>query len=90
LANTDSRPVQDTMDFLAGRLNITKDQAIEHIAQSSFLKVSATVQDTANVAVLIASERAHADRNGGECDRWCCLGLMLAMDDDLFVHVTAT
>jgi hypothetical protein len=29
-----------------------------HIAQSSFLKVSATVQDTAHAAVLIACNRA--------------------------------
>jgi 3-oxoacyl-[acyl-carrier protein] reductase len=58
LANTDSRSIQDTMDFLAGQLNITKDQAMRHIAQSSFLKVPATVQDTANAAVLIASDRA--------------------------------
>ena len=58
LANTDSRSIQDTMDFLANQLNITKDQAMAHIAQSSFLKVAATVQDTANAAVLIASDRA--------------------------------
>ena len=57
LANTDSRSIQDTMDFLAGQLNITKQQAITHIAQSSFLKTPATVQDTANAAVLIASDR---------------------------------
>jgi len=58
LANVDSRSIQDTMDFLAGQLNITKDQAIAQIAQSNFLKVPATVQDTANAAVLIASDRA--------------------------------
>jgi len=58
LANTDSRSIQDTMDFLAGQLNITKDQAMAQIAQSNFLRVSATVQDTANAAVLIASDRA--------------------------------
>jgi enoyl-[acyl-carrier-protein] reductase (NADH) len=29
-----------------------------HIAQSTFLKVSATVRDTASAAVLIASDRA--------------------------------
>jgi NAD(P)-dependent dehydrogenase (short-subunit alcohol dehydrogenase family) len=58
LANTDSRSIQDTMDFLAGQLNITKDRALAQIAQSSFLKVSAMVQDTANAAVLIASDRA--------------------------------
>lgn len=57
LANTDSRSIQDTMDFLAGQLNITKDQAMAQIAQQSFLRVPATVQDTANAAVLIASDR---------------------------------
>jgi hypothetical protein len=46
------------MEFLAGQLHITKDQATAQIAQSSFLKVPATVQDTANAAVLIASDRA--------------------------------
>jgi NAD(P)-dependent dehydrogenase (short-subunit alcohol dehydrogenase family) len=58
LANTDSRSIQDTMDFLAGQLNISKDQAMAQIAQSNFLRIPATVQDTANAAVLIASERA--------------------------------
>jgi len=58
LANTDSRSIQDTMDVLARQLNITKDQAIAKIAQSNFLKVPATVADTANAAVLIASDRA--------------------------------
>jgi 3-oxoacyl-[acyl-carrier protein] reductase len=58
LANTDSRSIQDTMVFLAGQLNITKEQAMAQIAQSNFLKVAATVQDTANAAVLIASDRA--------------------------------
>jgi NAD(P)-dependent dehydrogenase (short-subunit alcohol dehydrogenase family) len=58
LANIDSRSIQDTMHFLAGQLNITKDQAMASIAQANFLKVPATVQDTANAAVLIASDRA--------------------------------
>ena len=57
LANIDSRSIQDTMDILAGKLNITQDQAMEQIAHSNVLKVSATVQDTANAAVLIASDR---------------------------------
>jgi enoyl-[acyl-carrier-protein] reductase (NADH) len=46
------------MEFLTKQLPITKDQAIAQIAQSSLLKVPATVQDTANAAVLIASDRA--------------------------------
>ena len=58
LANIDSRSIQDTMEFLAGQLHITKDQAVAQIAQSNFLKVPATVRDTANAAVLIASDRA--------------------------------
>ena len=47
-----------TAMILTGQLNITRDQAIAQIAQASFLKVPATVQDTANAAVLIASDRA--------------------------------
>jgi hypothetical protein len=50
--------IRDTTDFLAGQLHITKDQAVAQIAQSNFLKIPATVQDTANAAVLIASDRA--------------------------------
>jgi NAD(P)-dependent dehydrogenase (short-subunit alcohol dehydrogenase family) len=57
-ANVDSRSIQDTVQLIAGKLNITKDQALEQISQSNFLKVPATVQDTANAAVLIASDRA--------------------------------
>ena len=57
-ANVDSRSIQDTSALIAGQLNITKDQAMEQIAQYNFLKVAATVQDTANAAVLIASDRA--------------------------------
>jgi NAD(P)-dependent dehydrogenase (short-subunit alcohol dehydrogenase family) len=58
VANIDSRSIQDTMDVVAGQLNITKDQAMAQIAQSNFLRIPATVQDTANAAVLIASARA--------------------------------
>jgi len=56
-ANIDSRSIQDTMEFMAGRLHITTDQAKAQIAQLNFLKVPATVQDTANAAVLVASDR---------------------------------
>jgi 3-oxoacyl-[acyl-carrier protein] reductase len=57
-ANVDSRSIHDTVQLIADKLNITKDQALAQIAQSNFLKVPATVQDTANAAVLIASDRA--------------------------------
>jgi 3-oxoacyl-[acyl-carrier protein] reductase len=56
-ANVDSRSIQDTMEFMAGQLNITTDQAKSQIANYNFLKVPATVQDTANAAVLVASDR---------------------------------
>jgi NAD(P)-dependent dehydrogenase (short-subunit alcohol dehydrogenase family) len=58
VANVDSRPIQETMEFVASRMNITKEQAIGQVALANFLKVPATVQDTANAAVLIASDRA--------------------------------
>src|SRR5262249_49096010 len=57
-ANTDSRTIQDTMDALAGRMKITKDQAIAQIANVNFLRVPASVSDTARAAVLLASDRA--------------------------------
>ena len=57
LANVDSRSIQDTVEFVAGQLNISKDQAIAQFVSQTLLKVPATVQDTANAAVLIASDR---------------------------------
>jgi NAD(P)-dependent dehydrogenase (short-subunit alcohol dehydrogenase family) len=57
-ANIDSRSIRDTVDFVAGRRNISKEQAVAGIKDLNFLKVPATVQDTANAAVLIASDRA--------------------------------
>jgi NAD(P)-dependent dehydrogenase (short-subunit alcohol dehydrogenase family) len=58
LANTDSRSILQTMDALARRTNVPRDQLVAGIAESNFLKVPATVADTANAAVLIASDRA--------------------------------
>lgn len=58
LANIDSRSIRDTMELLAGQFNVTKDQAEAQFEQSNFLRTLATVQDTANAAVLIASDRA--------------------------------
>jgi hypothetical protein len=46
------------MEVLAGAMHITKDQTISRMADMNFLKVSATVSDTANAAVLVASARA--------------------------------
>jgi hypothetical protein len=58
LANTDSRSIQQTTEFLAGRMNIPQDQAITQIAESNFLKRLAGVSDTAKAAVLVASDNA--------------------------------
>jgi NAD(P)-dependent dehydrogenase (short-subunit alcohol dehydrogenase family) len=58
LANIDSRSIQDTMGFLASQLHITMDQAKAQFEQSNFLRTLATVHDTANAAVLVASDWA--------------------------------
>ena len=58
LANIDSRSIQDTIGLIAAQLNVTKDQAKAQFEQSNFLRTLATVQDTANAAVLIACDRA--------------------------------
>jgi NAD(P)-dependent dehydrogenase (short-subunit alcohol dehydrogenase family) len=58
LANVDSRSIRDTMQFVSSQLQIAPEQALEQIAQSNFLRVPATVQDTANAVVLLASDRA--------------------------------
>lgn len=58
LANVDSRSIQQTTEFLVGRMNITRDQANEQIANSNFLKRVACVHDTARAAVLVASDNA--------------------------------
>lgn len=58
LANTDSRSIQQTMEFLTGTMNITMDQAIADIANSNFLKRTASVSDTARAAVFLASDNA--------------------------------
>jgi len=57
-ANVDSQSIQDTFDALTSKLNVTKDQMIAQMASLNFLKISARVQDTANAAVLLASDRA--------------------------------
>jgi NAD(P)-dependent dehydrogenase (short-subunit alcohol dehydrogenase family) len=58
LANTDSRSIRQTQEFLIGRMNITEEQAVAQIAESNFLKRLATVSDTARAAVLVASDNA--------------------------------
>jgi NAD(P)-dependent dehydrogenase (short-subunit alcohol dehydrogenase family) len=56
-ANTDSRTIQETMEALATAMKVTKDQIIAQMVGMNFLKVPASVSDTAKAAVLIASDR---------------------------------
>jgi NAD(P)-dependent dehydrogenase (short-subunit alcohol dehydrogenase family) len=57
-ANTDSRTIEQTMEALAGKMHITKEQATAAMANLNFLKAPASVSDTAKAAVLLASDRA--------------------------------
>ncbi len=56
--NIDSRTIQHTMDILASKMNMTKDQIIGMMASLNFLKVPANTSDTAKAAAFIASDRA--------------------------------
>jgi 3-oxoacyl-[acyl-carrier protein] reductase len=57
-ANVDSRTIQDTVDAMAAKMNISKDSSVERIANLNFLKVSANTSDTAKAAAFLASDRA--------------------------------
>jgi 3-oxoacyl-[acyl-carrier protein] reductase len=57
-ANVDSRTIQQTMDILASKMNLTKEQMIATMANLNFLKVPANTSDTAKAAVFLASDRA--------------------------------
>lgn len=57
-ANTDSRTIQQTMDAVMSITGITKDQAIARIASLNFLKVPASISDTAKLAAFLASDRS--------------------------------
>ena len=52
------RGFEQTMEALAGKMNVTKDQMIARIASLNFLKVPASISDTAKAAAFIACERA--------------------------------
>jgi NAD(P)-dependent dehydrogenase (short-subunit alcohol dehydrogenase family) len=57
-ANVDSRSIQQTMDFMAGASDVSKEQMIDRIASFNFLKIPASVSDTAKAAAFLASDRA--------------------------------
>jgi 3-oxoacyl-[acyl-carrier protein] reductase len=57
-ANPDSRTIQDVADAIGHQMGITRDQALGSLADSTMLKASPHTRDTANAAVLLASDRA--------------------------------
>jgi NAD(P)-dependent dehydrogenase (short-subunit alcohol dehydrogenase family) len=57
-ANTDSRAIQDTMDTLGKQIGATKEQMIARIASLNWLKVPASICDTARAVAFLASDRA--------------------------------
>ena len=57
-ANPDSRTIDDVATMIAAGMNTTKDEVFGSLARSTMLKVSPQTEDTANAAVLLASDRA--------------------------------
>jgi 3-oxoacyl-[acyl-carrier protein] reductase len=57
-ANIDSRSIRQTIDFIAGSSDVSAEQIIGRIANFNFLKVPASVLDTAKAAVFLASDGA--------------------------------
>jgi NAD(P)-dependent dehydrogenase (short-subunit alcohol dehydrogenase family) len=56
--NVDSRTIQQTMDILAAKMNVTKEAMIARMASLNFLKVTSSTSDTAKAAAFLASDRA--------------------------------
>lgn len=57
VANTDSRTIRDTMSLAASRLNIPEHEISARFAQANLLRKPASVHDTANAVVMVASDR---------------------------------
>jgi len=57
-ANPDTRTIQDTADTVATMMNLTKEQVLASLDEGTWLKVSPHTEDTANGAVLLASDLA--------------------------------
>src|SRR5215472_1843203 len=57
-ANPDTRTIQDTADTVATMMNLTKDQVLASLDEGTWLKMSPHTEDTANGAVLLASDLA--------------------------------
>ncbi len=57
-ANPDTRTIQDTADTVGKMMDLTKEQVLADLDQGTWLKVSPHTEDTANGAVLLASDYA--------------------------------
>ena len=57
-ANADSRTIQQTTEWLASKMNVSKDQMIASMASLNFLKVPAMTSDTAKAVAFLASDHA--------------------------------
>src|SRR5499427_6641404 len=57
-ANADSRTIQHTIETLAAKMNVPKDQMLAGMANLNFLKRPASTADTAKAAAFLASDRA--------------------------------
>lgn len=57
-ANIDSRTIQQTMDALGSKMSLGRDQMIARMASVNFLKVPASISDTAKAAAFLASDHA--------------------------------
>jgi 3-oxoacyl-[acyl-carrier protein] reductase len=57
-ANPDSRTIQELAEVTAAGMNITREQVLGSLAESTMLKLSPTTEDTAKGVALLASDRA--------------------------------
>lgn len=57
-ANVDTKTIQETIGLIASRANISSEEMVARIAAYNFLKVPATVADTVNALVFLASDKA--------------------------------
>ena len=57
-ANPDTRTIQNTAEALGRIMNVTKEQVLASLDEGTMLKVSPHTEDTANGAMLLASDLA--------------------------------
>lgn len=57
-ANVDTRTIQETIGLLSAEAGISREEVMRRIAGYNFLKVPATMADTVNALVFLASDKA--------------------------------